>query len=102
MTGDFKVNVDKLIRHHCPTLADKELKWVHQLDFGEFFSARVQARCLRLKPLLAGVVLTLCVPLPHPPVSLLHAYPVLGNLAGAPVGIINDTSRWRVCRATSC
>lgn len=34
MDGEFDVTVEKLIRHWCPTLADKHLKWVHQLDFG--------------------------------------------------------------------
>ncbi|CAM9187492.1 unnamed protein product, partial [Laminaria digitata] len=33
MTGDFNVNVEKLIRHWCPAVEGKELKWVHQLDF---------------------------------------------------------------------
>ncbi|CAM9194541.1 unnamed protein product [Ectocarpus sp. 12 AP-2014] len=33
MDGNFDVAVDKLIRYWCPTLEDKELKWVHQLDF---------------------------------------------------------------------
>lgn len=33
MDGEFDVTVEKLIRHWCPTLADKHLKWVHQLDF---------------------------------------------------------------------
>lgn len=37
MDGNFDVAVDKLIRYWCPTLEDKELKWVHQLDFGEWF-----------------------------------------------------------------
>ena len=38
MTGDFNVNVEKLIRHWCPAVEGKELKWVHQLDFGGFLS----------------------------------------------------------------
>lgn len=35
MDGSFDVTVEKLIRHWCPTLEEKDLKWVHQLDFGE-------------------------------------------------------------------
>lgn len=34
MDGSFDVTVERLIRHWCPTLEKKELKWVHQLDFG--------------------------------------------------------------------
>eukprot|EP00903_Cladosiphon_okamuranus_P021476 g19743.t1 len=33
MDGSFDVTVEKLIRHWCPTLEEKDLKWVHQLDF---------------------------------------------------------------------
>lgn len=42
MDGNFDVAVDKLIRHWCPTIEDKELKWVHQLDFGEKTSSRLR------------------------------------------------------------
>ena len=35
MDGRFDVTVEKLIKHWCPTLKEKDLKWVHQLDFGE-------------------------------------------------------------------
>lgn len=35
MDGDFDLTIEKLIRHWCPQLAGKDLKWVHQLDFGE-------------------------------------------------------------------
>lgn len=47
MDGNFDVAVDKLIRHWCPTLEDKELKWVHQLDFGEKVTLPFFVRCRR-------------------------------------------------------
>lgn len=50
MSGDFNVTVYKLIRHWCPSLAEKELKWVHQLDFGTL---------LRFSPCLTRVVASL-------------------------------------------
>lgn len=39
MDGNFDVTVEKLIRHWCPTLEEKDLKWVHQLDFGAWTAA---------------------------------------------------------------
>lgn len=33
------MTVEKLIKHWCPTLEKKDLKWVHQLDFGELATA---------------------------------------------------------------
>ncbi|CAM9622815.1 unnamed protein product, partial [Discosporangium mesarthrocarpum] len=33
MDGEFDVTVEKLVRYWLPPLAEKELKWVHQLDF---------------------------------------------------------------------
>ncbi|CAM9343769.1 unnamed protein product [Choristocarpus tenellus] len=33
MDGNFDVTVVNLVRHWVPAVADKDLKWVHQLDF---------------------------------------------------------------------
>lgn len=44
MDGSFDVTVEKLIRHWCPTLEEKDLKWVHQLDFGAWATATTFTR----------------------------------------------------------